>query len=277
MGLWLLVTWLATGNPLSFVGHTLAAGNQSHVRNPNSLAQFLLLAPLMIVALPGAGALLARGDQQARPALVLSAASLAVAGRVLADALAGGSPGLVSALPLVPLSALLLADVARPLRGHRVWPLVLGAAALACVVAPFQALASRDEPGEGYSRFASLVTGQGSQPMWASEQALGAALRQQSQGRDVLLDDERDPLLAFFVQAPDHLIATADPDFGAVLSDPRGRARFILAQTPGSDDHVNAMWPRLYAGGVPWAQQVGEWPVSDDPTSRYRLFEVRSS
>jgi hypothetical protein len=113
--------------------------------------------------------------------------------------------------------------------------------------------------------------------MWASERALGAALREQSQGRDVLLDDERDALAAFFVQAPGHLIATADPDFGAVLSDPRGRARFILVQTPGGDDQVNAAWPRLYAGGVPWAQQVGEWPVSGEPTSRYRLFEVSGS
>jgi hypothetical protein len=154
---------------------------------------------------------------------------------------------------------------------------VLGVAAVACVVLPFAALSNRDDPGEGYSSFVSVLTGHAASPMWPSEQALGAALRQQSRGRDVLLDDARDALPAFFVQAPGHLIATADPDFGAVLSDPRGRARLILVQTPRGEDQVNAMWPRLYAGGVPWAQQAGEWTVSGDPTSRYRLFEVRAS
>jgi hypothetical protein len=113
--------------------------------------------------------------------------------------------------------------------------------------------------------------------MWSSEQAVGAALREQSQGRDVLLDDQRAALPAFFVRAPNHLIATADPDFGAVLSDPRGRARLILVQTPGASDQINDAWPRLYAGGAAWAEQVGEWQVSGDATARYRLFRVKSS
>ena len=69
-------------------------------------------------------------------------AALAVVGWIAADALAGGSPGLLSGLALVPLSVLLLAEVARPLRGHPVWPFVLGLAAAACVVVPFAALAS---------------------------------------------------------------------------------------------------------------------------------------
>jgi hypothetical protein len=112
--------------------------------------------------------------------------------------------------------------------------------------------------------------------MWSSEQALAAAMRQQSQGRDVLLDDQHAFLPAFFLAEPGHLIATADRDFGAVLSDPRGRARLVLVETPGQGDAINAAWPRLYAGGVAWAEQVGEWPASGNPTTRYRLFRVTS-
>jgi hypothetical protein len=277
LGLWLLVNGLATGNPFTFLLHAAPASTRWYIQNDNSLAQFLLIAPVMIVALPGAGARLARGDRQAGPALVLSVAALAVGGWIAADALAGGSPGLLWGLPLAPLSVLLLAAVARPLERHSGWPMLLAMAVLASVSLPLASLATRDESGEAYSSFVAVLTGHAPSPMWASEQAVGATLRQQSHGRDVLLDDRRDTLPAFFVRAPADLIATADPDFGAVLSDPRGRARFILVQTPGGEDQVNAAWPRLYAGGVPWARQVGEWPVSGDPTSRYRLFQVSGS
>ena len=285
IGLWLVVNWLATDNPLTFaaVAHNppalAPAGNGYHLGNGNGLAQFVLIAPLMVVAVPGVPAAWGRRGSSG-PTLVLSAAVVAIGGWMALAALAGGSPGLLAALPLAPLSVLLLAAVARPLENlekHAGWPMLVGMAALACVVVPFASLATRDEPGEGYSAFVSLLTGHAAAPMWSSEQAVGAALREQSQGRDVLLDDRREALPAFFVRAPSHLIATADPDFGVVLSDPRGRVRLILVRTPGHDDAIDAAWPRLYAGGVAWAEQVGEWPVSGDPTSKYRLFQVRGS
>jgi 4-amino-4-deoxy-L-arabinose transferase-like glycosyltransferase len=282
LGLWLVVNWLATGNPLTFVAHAarvVPAGYAASVGNGNRLAHFVLIVPVMILGVPGAGALLARGGRQARAVLVLGVVALAVVGWIAADALAGGSPGLLTALPLVPLSVLLLATLARALSGRAAWPLLVGVSGLVSVVVPFAALAARAEPGEGYAAVVELLTGRSVTPMWSSEQALGTALREQSGGRDVLLDDERDALPAFFVGAPGRLIATADADFAAVLSDPRGRAPQVLVQTPGGgdDDQINAAWPRLYAAGVGWAQQVGEWPVTDDPTSRYRLFEVRAS
>ena len=159
LGLWLLVNGLATGNPFTFIVHGAPASTRWYVNNGNSLAQFLLIAPVMIVALPGAGALLARGDRQARPALVLSVAALTLGGWIAADALAGGSPGLLWGLPLLPLSILLLAAVARPLERRAGWPMLLAMAALASVSLPLASLASRDESGEAYSSFVSVLTG----------------------------------------------------------------------------------------------------------------------
>jgi hypothetical protein len=118
--------------------------------------------------------------------------------------------------------------------------------------------------------------------MWSSEQAVAGALRDGSQGRDILLDDRRDAVVALLIGEPDHLIATADQDYGPAISDPRGRARLILVQTPGPDDqppldHLNAVWPRLFRDGAPWAQLVGEWPVSGDRLGRYRVYQVSES
>ena len=277
LGLWLVVNWLATGNPLTFVGQTVPAGSSGYRGTGNSLAHFLLIAPVMVFALPGAGALLARGGSAARAAVVLGVVALVLVGWIGVEAVGGGGPSLLAGLPLAPVSVLLLGSLARLLASRANAALLVGATAAACVLLPFGALAEREEAGEGYPSFVAALSGQAVVPMWSSEEALGAAVREQSQARDVLLDDQHDALAAFFVRAPGHLIATGDPDYAAVLSNPRGRARLILVQTPGGDDEINAAWPRLYAGGVPWAEQVGEWAVSGEPTSRYRLFAVRAS
>jgi hypothetical protein len=41
-------------------------------------------------------------------------------------------------------------------------------------------------------------------------------------------------------------------------------------------DAIAAALPGLETGGVQWAEQVGEWPVSGDPTGKYRLYRVKA-
>jgi hypothetical protein len=286
LGLWLVLNGLATGNPLTFVGQAARAlappGLTFQPALGSWLAACLLTAPLVVAALPGAAIRVVRGRQRTRPALVLGAVALAApVAAGLGSLVAGsGSPGLLSALALVPLSVVLLGVVVGPLESRRWWPTLVGAAAVGSVLLPLASMASRDEWGAGYPAFIAMLRGEAAAPMWASEQAVAAAIREQSEGRDVLLDDRREALPALFVGSTNHLIATADPDFGAVLSDPRGRARLILiqihvqVQTAGREDEITAAWPRLSGVGVAWAEQVGEWPVTGDPQGKYRLFRV---
>jgi hypothetical protein len=120
----------------------------------------------------------------------------------------------------------------------------------------------------------------GASPMWQSERELAAFLHTLSRGRDVLVDDRRVYLPVFFARRPDMFIATADPDYRSVLSNPRGRAALILVRTPaetGIPDPINEAWPTLFEGRVPWAELVGESLVTGDGRGHYRLFRVRGS
>jgi hypothetical protein len=286
VGLWLVLNALATGNALTFLGQDArilaSPGTTIHTGfDPGAaLAAFVLMAPAACVGLLGAGLAAAAGHRSgARPVLVLSVALLAVPLVAIGGSvLSGTSPGLLVALPWLPLGILLLVGLGAALE-FRFWkPIVVSVALLGALV-PVIPMSSRDEWGQGYAAFASALMGSPAAPMWSEERAVASAMREASRGRDILLDDRRDALVAMLVGAPDHLIATADADFGAVVSDPRGVARLILVQTPGPNeappfDPINATWPRLYADGAPWAELVGEWPVTGDPLGRYRLYRV---
>jgi hypothetical protein len=261
LGLWLVLNALATGNPLTFAAEQYTTALAAPATTPHTqswilstFGPFLLMAPAVVPALLGAVAACSR--RAARPALVLVMPIVTVPLAAMAGTLVGRAPvGLMDALPLVWLSGALLGAVL-PRWSALALPLVaLGAAG---AVAPILSLLES--------------------PMWRPERDLAATIRKESTGRDVLVDDRRDVLPVFLTGEPAHFVAPADPDFGSISSNPRGRVRLVLVHSPAGDGlgPSQQTWPRVAAGEIPWAELVGEWPVSGQPTERYRLFRVRA-
>ena len=70
-------------------------------------------------------------------------------------------------------------------------------------------------------------------------------------------------------------IITSDYDFNSILFNPRGRVSAFLVPKPSGVaqlDAINRAWPGLWAGRVPWAKLIKQFP-----NSQYRLYEILPS
>lgn len=78
-----------------------------------------------------------------------------------------------------------------------------------------------------------------------------------------------------YINDPHRIIFTADPNFKAVLLNPRGRVNAILAPPVNSftkaSDAITGTYPTLWSGGVPWTRLIKEFPGGD------RLYAVLPS
>lgn len=75
-----------------------------------------------------------------------------------------------------------------------------------------------------------------------------------------------------YVRNPQQLVFTVDSDFKSILENPRGRVNAILAPPTNAftkaSDTITAMYPNLWAGGVPWTRLIKQFPGGD------RLYAV---
>ncbi len=89
----------------------------------------------------------------------------------------------------------------------------------------------------------------------------------------VLLDSFDGYPIVLRVRNPRQLIITSDTDFQSVLENPAGRVDALLVPQPDGDatlDAVNRSFPKLWAGGVPWAHLMASFPGG----TAWRLYGV---
>jgi hypothetical protein len=274
LGLWLVLNGLATSNPLTFAARAASAlappPASLHTQAGSSFPPVLLMAPATVPAAIGAAAVCARFARRARVVLVVLVASLAaLIAPVVGAALREVPLTLMDGLPLVALSVLLMGALATQAEDLGRWAPVTVGVALASAVAAVGPMATRVESGAGYGAFMMTLAGGSPAPMWSAERELASTIRQASTGRDVLVDDRRDPLPVLLTGEPSHFFAAADPDYAVVRSDPLGQVRLILVHAPGDEDG-------LY-GNASSSELLGDWPISGDPTGHYRLYRVTAA
>ncbi len=74
------------------------------------------------------------------------------------------------------------------------------------------------------------------------------------------------------IHNPAQIVFTADPNFKAVLENPRGRVSAILAPPVNNltkaSDAITRTYPSLWSGGIPWTKFIKQFPGGD------RLYAV---
>jgi hypothetical protein len=254
LGLWIVVNWSISGDPLAFIGRSLAA-----VAAPPS-AQPPLDA--LVVAIPALGLAGIAAAMRRAPATALATGM--VAGVAGLTAIVSGSPlSLDAVVPLVPLSALLVGEM---VAGRAQIAVALAAPALVATgVAAF--LLSADW-GEAHRAIVDIARGRSAE-MWSGERDAAEAVR--SRGGRILLDERVEAVVALLA-GPERTVSADTLADGSRAP----RVDLVLARTPtgrGAFDRVDALWPTLYEGGVSWASRVGSWPTSGE-AAEYRLYAV---
>lgn len=253
LGLWLVVNWSISGDPLAFIRGSFVALH-SPPRVP--LGAFIVAIPAVIAAVLALA--LRRATATALATAVVTSTAL------FASAVSVSPLSLDAVLPLTPLTALLIGEIAADRAS-----VGLALAAPVLVAIGIFALLSSDDWGEAQRALIDVLRGE---PvlMWSGERDVAAAVR--SDGRSVLIDERVDAVAALLVDQARRV------PFERTVRDAGGRpeADLVLARTPtgrGANDRVDAAWPTLYDGGVPWAREVARAPVFGEP-AEYRLYAV---
>ena len=257
LGLWLVTTGLVAGDPLAFV----ARASEAVAAPPASQPPYHVL----LVVLPAlAAAIVALATRRATGTVLATAV---VTGCAVAASVVSGSPlSLDAVVPLVPLTALLAGEI---VAGRRLAAPALAVALPALVAAGALALAVSSDWGEAHRAALDELRGRAA-VMWTGEREAAAFIR--ARHGTVLVDARVDPVVALLVGSP--LLVDADGPAGRVAGHPD--TDLVLVRTPtgrGSSEVTAAEWPTLYQGGVPWARELGSWPVSGEP-AEYRLYAV---
>lgn len=258
LGLWLVSSGIGSGDALGFI----ARAREATLAGPSAD----LPAPALLVLVPSVAlsalALLGGYRGGAVVASIVVAACATVASILSATMLS-----LDAVVPLVPLSVLVLGEIAAT---RRVGAKVCAACAALLLAAGIASFTSSTDQGEGHRSIVDSLRGI-TRPMWAGERAAAAAVQGMS-GR-VLLDLRADAVPALLIGAPERIVPMEATD---PLPTPASIAELILVKTatgPGSADRVGAAWPTLSGGGVGWATFVAAFPMSGAP-GEYRLYKV---
>ena len=88
----------------------------------------------------------------------------------------------------------------------------------------------------------------------------------------VLADTFQSWSMMAYIQHSNQVVFTNQPDFKAVLENPRGRVNAILTVPDNAyseqNDTLNATYPQLWSGHLSWTRLIHQWPNGD------RLFAV---
>lgn len=258
LGLWLVTTGLVVGDPLAFVARSFDA-----VAAPPSGRVPLHVLLVMVPALAAAGVAAATR----RGTVTVLATCLVSACAIVASVVSGSPLSLDGVVPLVPLTGLLVGEVAA---GRRLSLPALAIALPALATAGAFALALSTDWGEAHRAAVDAVRGRTS-AMWTGEREAAAFVRARS--GTVLIDERSEPVVALLIGASRRVVAA---ERAALSTRGRPDADLVLVRTPsgrGAVDATAAAWPTLYDGGVPWARALGSWPVSGEP-AEYRLYAV---
>lgn len=262
LGLWIVVSGLASGDILAFIG----GAREASLPPPTSeLPVHALLVLVPAAAIAGVALALRRGGAPAVATLVVALAA------VLAAIVSGSALSLDAVVPLVPLAALVLADVAHG--SFAAAASALGAAALLLVCGAAAVAVSHDW-GEGHAAVVAAVRGTEVRS-WSGERDLAAALRLTT-GR-VLADPRVDAVPMLLTAAPERFV-TIERSARVPLT-AAGLGELVLVRTPtghGATDRIARAWPTLYAGGAPWARPLGAFPASGE-AAEYRLYGVEGA
>lgn len=262
LGLWVVVSGLAAGDVLAFLGRARDAS----LPPPTSdlpLPALLVLVPAAAIA--GVALAVRRGGAPAVATLVVALAA------VLAAIVSGSALSLDAVVPLVPLAALVLADVAHGSFAAAASALGAAALLLACGAA---ALAVSHDWGEGHAAVTAAVRGTEVRS-WSGERDLAAALRLTT-GR-VLVDPRVDAVPMLLAAAPERFVSIGRS--ARVPLTAAGLAELVLVRTPtghGETDRIAQAWPTLYGGGASWARPVATFPASGE-AAEYRLYSVEGA
>lgn len=259
LALWLVVSGVVTGAALGFISRARVATLPPATQDA-PLHALLIVVPAVALAIVALSA---------RVFSAPAVATLVVAAAAIAASIVSGSLLSVDAVvPLVPLAALILGELAR--RGGAARPVAAFVAAV-LVACGAGAIALSPEPNEGHRAVVDALQGRAA-PMWGGERALADEIRS-TPGR-VLLDPRVEAVPALLVADAARVVTVAEvPER---IPTPAGIADLVLVRTPsgrGAFDRVGAAWPTLYGGGASWATLVGALPVSGE-AAEYRLYRV---
>lgn len=92
-------------------------------------------------------------------------------------------------------------------------------------------------------------------------QAVAAWIERELPGQRILLDTVHGYGVWLYAAHPEQFIIISDRDYAAILTEPRGRADYLLVPSPqvNAADSINARYPTLYAQGLPGMTLVNDF------------------